>query len=54
MICGGRVLLIVYRCICAAKRNAYFGAGHIAVILSKFVKILGFQVTIIDDRADIY
>ena len=29
-----------------------FGAGHIAVVLSKLAKMLGFRISIVDDRAE--
>ena len=51
MICGGNIKLYI-DVFTPPEEILIFGAGHIAVVLSKIAKMLGFQVTIIDDRAE--
>ncbi|HOR42771.1 MAG TPA: XdhC family protein, partial [Atribacterota bacterium] len=51
MICGGSVKLFI-DVLTPQEEIIIFGAGHIAVVLSKLAKMLGFQITIIDERAE--
>lgn len=51
MICGGNIKLFI-DVIAPQEEMVIFGAGHIAVILSKFAKMVGFKVTIIDERKE--
>ena len=51
IICGGE--LTVFIDILKPKENIIiFGAGHIAYYLSKIVKIMGINVSIVDERED--
>jgi xanthine dehydrogenase accessory factor len=50
-ICGGDMKIFID--ILQPKEEVLiFGAGHIAVCVSKLAKMVGFKVTIIDDRKD--
>ncbi|HNR66175.1 MAG TPA: XdhC/CoxI family protein [Atribacterota bacterium] len=51
MICGGNIKVFI-DVIVPQDEMIIFGAGHIAVILSKFAKMVGFKVTIIDEREE--
>jgi len=51
MICGGNIKVFI-DVITPQDEMIIFGAGHIAVILSKFAKMVGFKVTIIDEREE--
>jgi len=50
-ICGGEMKIFID--ILQPKEEVLiFGAGHIAVYVSKLMKMIGFKVTIIDDRKE--
>jgi len=50
-ICGGDMKMFVD--ILQPKEGVLiFGAGHIAVYVSKLMKVIGFKVTVIDDREE--
>ena len=51
MTCGGEVVLFIEP-FYAKKKLWIFGAGHIAQALSPLAKTLGFQVTVVDNRAE--
>lgn len=51
MICGG-VLDIYIEPVIPTPRVLIFGAGHISLALSKISAMAGFQVAVIDDRAE--
>lgn len=51
MICGGNIKLFI-DVITPQEEMIIFGAGHIAVALSKLAKMIGFKVTIIDEREE--
>jgi len=50
-ICGGdmKIFIDILR---PKEKVLIFGAGHIAVCVSKLAKMLGFKVTVIDDREE--
>ncbi|MCK4309162.1 MAG: XdhC family protein [Candidatus Atribacteria bacterium] len=50
-ICGGEMKVFV-DILQPKEEILIFGAGHIAVCVSKLAKIVGFKVTIIDDRKE--
>lgn len=51
MICGGSIKLFI-DVFTPLEEMLIFGAGHIAMVLSKLAKMLEFQVTIVDGRAE--
>ncbi|MDD3656986.1 MAG: XdhC/CoxI family protein [Atribacterota bacterium] len=51
MICGGSLKLFI-DVFTPQEEMVIFGAGHIAMVLSKFAKMIGFRVTIIDERKE--
>ena len=50
-ICGGEMKVFI-DVLQPKEEVLIFGAGHIAVCVSKLAKIVGFKVTIIDDRKE--
>ncbi|HCL91044.1 MAG TPA: xanthine dehydrogenase, partial [Candidatus Atribacteria bacterium] len=50
-ICGGDMRLFI-DVLQPKEEILIFGAGHIAVYVSKLAKMIGFKVTIIDDRQE--
>jgi len=50
-ICGGDMKIFI-DILQPKEEILIFGAGHIAVYISKLAKIVGFRVTIIDDRKE--
>ncbi|OFW52031.1 MAG: hypothetical protein A2163_09695 [Actinobacteria bacterium RBG_13_35_12] len=50
-ICGGEMKVFV-DVLQSKEEVLIFGAGHIAVYVSKLAKMVGFKVTIIDDRKE--
>jgi len=51
MICGGEMEVFIEP-ITPTPIIYIFGAGHISMVLAKISKLLGFMVTVIDDRKD--
>lgn len=51
MQCGGKAKIYI-KIFSPKKKLIIIGAGHISVELYKFAKILGFNITIIDDRIE--
>jgi len=50
-ICGGEMKVFI-DVIQPKEEVLIFGAGHIAVYVSKLMKMIGFKVTVIDDREE--
>lgn len=50
-ICGGKIKVFI-DVIKPRERIIIFGAGHIAIYLSKLANMIGFKVVIIDERDD--
>lgn len=50
-ICGGELKIFI-DILKPKEKIIIFGAGHIAVSLSKLAKIIGFKVSIVDERVD--
>lgn len=46
----GRKSDVFFQVIPAVRRAVIVGAGHLAIPLVKFLKILGFHITVVDDR----
>lgn len=51
MICGGSIKLFI-DLITPQEKIIIFGAGHIAMALSKLAKLTGFKVVIVDERVE--
>lgn len=51
MICGGSIKLFI-DVITPVEEMIIFGAGHIAITLSKLAKMTGFKVIIVDEREE--
>src|SRR5512137_2244515 len=51
MICGGRMEVFVER-IDAEPRVVLFGGGHVGKILAHLCVLVGFKVTVVDDREE--
>ena len=47
---GGRKAEVFFEVMTAVRRVVIVGAGHLAIPLVKFTKILGFHTTVLDDR----
>ncbi|MDR0310264.1 MAG: XdhC family protein [Acidobacteriota bacterium] len=47
---GGRKAEVFFEVMVAARRAVIVGAGHLAIPLVQFTKILGFHTTVLDDR----
>jgi xanthine dehydrogenase accessory factor len=51
MVCGGHMEVFVER-IDAEPRVVLFGGGHVGKTLAHLCSVVGFKVTVVDDRAD--